>query len=290
MLVGLKEILKIAEADRTAVGMFNGTGFDSIRAVVEAAEELNRPVMLAHAEVHNVYNDISLVGPAMLAAAERARVPVCVHLDHGTSMEMIFRALRIGFTGVMVDASALPFEQNMEMTKRVVEAAHAMGVGVEAELGRLVAPEAGTSGAEQVSASLRPEDFYTDSDEARAFAGATGIDALAVAFGTAHGFYAAQPKLDFCVVRRCAGATGLPLVMHGGSGVSPDGFRAAIAAGVRKVNYYSYMSKAGYEAAARLVAEGRTKYLHDLEFAAYEAMKEDVKAAIRVFSEKPAEV
>ena len=110
------------------------------------------------------------------------------------------------------------------------------------------------------------------------------MDALAIAFGTAHGFYKSQPKLDFGVVRDCAAATGLPLVMHGGSGVSPDGFRQAIAAGIRKINYYSYMSKAGYEAAAQCIASGRTKYLHDVEYAAYEAMKEDVKKAIRVSS------
>ena len=109
MLVGLKEILKIAEADKTAVGMFNGTGFDSIRAVIGAAEELNRPVIIAHAEVHNVFNDISLVGPAMLAAARAAKVPVCVHLDHGVTAEMCYRALRLGFTGIMIDASALPY-------------------------------------------------------------------------------------------------------------------------------------------------------------------------------------
>ena len=108
MLVNLKEILKIAEAEGSAIGMFNATGFDSLQAVVKAAEELHRPVIIAHAEVHNVYNDISMVGPAMLAVARNASVPVCVHLDHGTSKEMIYRALRIGFTSVMIDASALP--------------------------------------------------------------------------------------------------------------------------------------------------------------------------------------
>ena len=108
MLTGLKEILDLAQQDRCAVAMFNATGFDSLQAIVGAAEELNKPVIIAHAEVHNVYNDISLVAPAMLAAAENAKVPVCVHLDHGTSLKMIWRALRLGFTGIMVDASALP--------------------------------------------------------------------------------------------------------------------------------------------------------------------------------------
>lgn len=281
MLVNLNEILEIAERDKIAIGMFNATGFDSLQAVIAAAEELNQPVIIAHAEVHNVYNDISIVGPAMIAAAQNAKVPVCVHLDHGVTMEMIYRALRIGFTSVMIDASALPYEENLALTKQVVEMAHAMGVSVEAELGRLVTGEAGSK---EEGPALKAEDFYTDPAEAEAFCKETGVDALAIAFGTAHGFYTAQPKLDFDVVENVAKATGLPLVMHGGSGVSEEGFKKAIANGIRKVNYYSYMSKAGYMAAKAEIEEGNSSYLHDVEFAAMKAMKEDVKEAIRVFS------
>lgn len=280
MLVNLKEILKIAEEEKNAVGMFNATGFDSLQAVIGAAEELNRPVIIAHAEVHNVYNDISFVGPAMIAAAQNAKVPVCVHLDHGTSMQMIYRALRIGFTSVMIDASALAYEENLRLTKEITEISHAMGVSVEAELGRLVT---GESGSTEI-ANAKPEDFYTDPEEAKAFCKATGIDALAIAFGTAHGFYKSQPKLDFGVVEKCAASTGLPLVMHGGSGVSEEGFRKAIASGIRKINYYSYMSKAGYMAAKEYIESGRSNYLHDAEYAAMQAMKEDVKKAIKIFS------
>lgn len=281
MLVNLKEILKIAEEDKSAIGMFNATGFDSLQAVVGAAEELNKPVIIAHAEVHNVYNDISMVGPAMVAVAQNAKVPVCVHLDHGTSLDMIYKALRLGFTSVMIDASALPYEENLALTQRITEASHAMNVSVEAELGRLVTGEAG-SGAEMKNA--KAEDFYTRPDEAEAFCKATGIDALAIAFGTAHGFYTAQPKLDFDVVKNVAAATGLPLVMHGGSGVSEEGFRKAIENGIRKINYYSYMSKAGYTAAKGVIESGKTNYLHDVEYAAMQAMKEDVKKAIAIFS------
>lgn len=280
MLVNLKEILKIAEEEKNAVGMFNATGFDSLQAVIGAAEELNRPVIIAHAEVHNVYNDISFVGPAMIAAAQNAKVPVCVHLDHGTSTQMIYRALRIGFTSVMIDASALAYEENLRLTKEITEISHAMGVSVEAELGRLVT---GESGSTEI-ANAKPEDFYTDPEEAKAFCEATGIDALAIAFGTAHGFYKSQPKLDFGVVEKCAASTGLPLVMHGGSGVSEEGFRKAIASGIRKINYYSYMSKAGYMAAKEYIQSGRSNYLHDAEYAAMQAMKEDVKKAIKIFS------
>ena len=280
MLVNLKEILKIAEEEKNAVGMFNATGFDSLQAVIGAAEELNRPVIIAHAEVHNVYNDISFVGPAMIAAAQNAKVPVCVHLDHGTSTQMIYRALRIGFTSVMIDASALAYEENLRLTKEITEISHAMGVSVEEELCRLVT---GESGSTEI-ANAKPEDFYTDPEEAKAFCEATGIDALAIAFGTAHGFYKSQPKLDFGVVEKCAASTGLPLVMHGGSGVSEEGFRKAIASGIRKINYYSYMSKAGYMAAKEYIESGRSNYLHDAEYAAMQAMKEDVKKAIKIFS------
>ena len=280
MLVNLKEILKIAEQDKSAIGMFNATGFDSLQAVIGAAEELNRPVIIAHAEVHNVYNDISFVGPAMIAAAKNAKVPVCVHLDHGTSTEMIYRALRIGFTSVMIDASALPYEKNLRLTKNITEISHAMGVSVEAELGRLVT---GESGSCEIT-NAKPEDFYTRPDEAQAFCKATGVDALAIAFGTAHGFYTSQPKLDFNVVKSVAEATGLPLVMHGGSGVSEEGFKKSIENGIRKINYYSYMSKAGYVAAKKHIESGKSSYLHDVEYAAMQAMKEDVKKAIKVFS------
>lgn len=281
MLVNLKEILAIAEQDKNAVGMFNATGFDSLQAVIGAAEELNRPVIIAHAEVHNVYNDISLVGPAMLAAAQQAKVPVCVHLDHGTSAEMIYRALRLGFTSVMIDASALPYAENEKLTKEITEISHAMGVSVEAELGRLITGESGEAEVENAKA----EDFYTRPDEAKTFCEKTGVDALAIAFGTAHGFYTAQPNLNFDVVKNVAAATGLPLVMHGGSGVSDDGFRKAIQNGIRKINYYSYMSKAGYMAAKAFIESGKSSYLHDAEYAAMQAMKEDVKKAMKVFSE-----
>lgn len=281
MLVNLKEILKIAEVDKTAIGMFNATGFDSLQAVVGAAEELNKPVIIAHAEVHNVYNDISMVGPAMIAVAQKAKVPVCVHLDHGTSLDMVYKALRLGFTSVMMDASALPYEENLALTEQITQAAHSMDVSVEAELGRLVTGEAGSG---ETASLARVEDFYTRPDEAEEFCSRTGVDALAIAFGTAHGFYKAEPKLDFDVVKNVAKATGLPLVMHGGSGVSEEGFKKAIANGIRKINYYSYMSKAGYTAAKRVIESGKTNYLHDVEYEAMQAMKEDVKRAISIFS------
>lgn len=283
MLVNLKEILKIAEQNKNAVGMFNATGFDSLQAVVSAAEELNQPVIIAHAEVHNVYNDISMVGPAMLAVAKNAKVPVCVHLDHGVSVDMVNKALDLGFTSVMIDASHLPYEENLKLTKQITDKAHSLGVSVEAELGRLVTDE---DGSKADGITLKPEDYYTRPEQAKDFCLKTGVDALAIAFGTAHGFYKEQPKLDFDVVKQVATATNLPLVMHGGSGVSEQGFKKAIQNGIRKINYYSYMSKAGYLAAKDVIEQGKTSYLHDVEYSAMLAMKEDVKKAIKIFSLK----
>ena len=278
MLVNLKKILDIAEKRGNAIGMFNATGFDSLQAVISAAEELNEPVIIAHAEVHNVYNDISIVGPAMIAAAKNAKIPVCVHLDHGVSLDMINKALDLGFTSIMIDASHLSFEENLKVTKEVTDKAHSLGVSVEAELGRLVTSEDGKAQVDN------PEMYYTNEEEAKIFIEKTGVDALAIAFGTAHGFYKSQPKLSFSVIEKVKKATNIPLVMHGGSGVSEEGFRSAIKAGIRKINYYSYMSMAGYNAAAALISSNTTKYLHDVEYAAMKAMKEDVKKAIKVFS------
>ena len=187
MLVNLKQILQIAEDKGNGILMFNGTGFDSIQAIIHAAEELKTPVIIAHAEVHNVYNDISLVGPAMLAVAKNANVPVCVHLDHGVTMEMIDKAIAIGFTSIMFDGSSLPFEENVRLTKIVVEKCHAKNISVEGEIGRLVTPEAGSS--EKENKNLDPKDFYTRPEEAKKFVDSTGVDALAIAFGTSHGFY-----------------------------------------------------------------------------------------------------
>lgn len=281
MLVRMKDVLAMAERDNKAVGMFNTTGLDSLQAVIGAAEELGEPVIIAHAEVHNTLNDIGLVGPAMIAAARNAKVPVCVHLDHGETLEMVERALSLGFTSIMIDASSLPYAENVRITRDVVTRCHSMGVDVEAELGKLPTHEGGAS-----DGSSRPSDFYTDPEQAREFVQSTGIDALAVAFGTAHGFYKEKPVLDFDVVRECRKTTGLPLVMHGGSGVSAEDFSRSIDAGIRKINYYSYMSKAGYEAARNVIRSESTAYFHDVVHAAMLAMKEDAKKAMRIFSKR----
>lgn len=281
MLVNLKEILKYAEDNKCAVGMFNATGFDSLQAIIKAAEKLNQPVILAHAEVHNVYNDISLVAPVMLSLAKNSKVPVCVHLDHGTTLEMIKRAINLGFTSIMIDASSLPFEENIKFTKQVVDMCHPKNISVEGEIGQLITSENGTSNKPKSK-----EYYYTKPNEAKEFVEKTNVDALAIAFGTAHGFYKEKPLLDVNVIKNVKKVVNVPLVMHGGSGLSKEQFQDCIKAGIRKINYYSYMSKAGYEAAKKLIESNKTSYLHDVEFEAMKAMEKNVEEAIKIFSMK----
>lgn len=279
MLVNLKEILKYAEKNNCAIGMFNATGFDSLQAIIKASESLNQPVIIAHAEVHNKYNDISMVGPAMIAMAKNAKVPVCVHLDHGVTLGMIKRAIDIGFTSIMIDASSLPFKENIKLTKQVVSMCHPLNISVEGEIGQLITTEDGT-----LNTNNAKEYYYTKPSEAKQFVKETNVDALAIAFGTQHGFYKDKPKLDINVIKEVKKVVDIPLVMHGGSGLSKEQFQDSIKAGIRKINYYSYMSKAGYEAAKEEILKNETTYLHDVEYKASLAMEDNVKNAINIFS------
>ena len=276
MLVNLKEILKYAEDNNCAIGMFNATGLDSIKAIFKAAEELNTPVILAHAEVHNIYNDISLIGPIMLEVAKRAKVKVCVHLDHGTSLEMIKKAIEIGFTSIMIDASSLEFKDNIKLTKKVVSMCHPLNISVEGEIGRI----------KSLDDTSDNEYYYTKASEAEIFVKETGVDALAIAFGTQHGFYKETPELKIDVIKNVKKVVNIPLVMHGGSGLSKEQFKKCIDAGIRKINYYSYMSKAGYDAAKKVIESNKTNYMHDVEYASYKAMKEDLLKTIKIFNNK----
>ena len=277
MLVNLVEILNLAEEKKCAVGAFNTPNLECINAVIAAAERLNVPVIIAHAQLHEAFSPLSGIGPVMVQAAKTARVPVCVHLDHGETLDYMRRALVIGFTGVMYDGSTLPYEENLANTKKAVAMAKEFNCGVEAELGALPSREGGAANA--------AGPVYTDPDQAVRFCRETGIDALAPSFGTAHGIYKSKPVLDLERVKVIAEKTGLPLVMHGGSGVSPGDYRAGIASGLRKINYYSYMSKAGAGAVRELLAkEEGVLFFHDLALAAERAMSADVENAMRVFA------
>ena len=284
MLVNLHDILAMAEEKSIAVGAFNGPNLESLQAVFWAAEELELPVIIQHAQCHESWIPLSLIGPLMVDHARRASVPVCVHLDHGEDLDYLERALELGFSSVMFDGSTLPYGQNRDATRKAVELAKRFGASVEAELGSMGRRE---SGAGDGSGEEDETKIYTDPELAARFAEETGIDALACSFGTTHGIYLKKPRLDFTVVERVRRLTGgLPVVMHGGSGVSREEFRRAVRAGVRKINYFTYMDKAGGEGAARCIEEqgGGPLFFSDVVRAARDAMKEDVKRAMSTFA------
>ena len=273
MLVTLKEILEIAEKRKIAIGAFNTPNMSSLKAVIGAAEELNQPVIIMHAQVHEEMGlcNMEEITPVMLLFAKKASVPVCVHLDHGTDLEYVKRGLELGFTSVMYDGSELSAEENIKNTIIIVEAAKATGASVEAEIGSMGAREGG--GGDDTS-------IYTDPDKAAEFVNETGIDALACAFGTAHGIYIKEPVLDFPRLKAINTLVPVPLVMHGGSGVSEVDYNKVIELGIRKINYYTYMAKAGGTAVENTTDK---TFFHDIEIAAIKAMKEDVIKAIKIF-------
>lgn len=275
MLVSLTEILNMAEEKKCAVGAFNTPNLECINAVLAAAEKLQVPVILAHAELHEEVSPLKTIGPVMVQAAKNAKVPVCVHLDHCETLSYMQTALDLGFTGVMYDGSLLPYEENVANTKKAVAMAHQVGCGVEAELGALASREGGGANASGP--------VYTDPDQAVEFCRETGIDVFAPSFGTAHGIYKSKPVLDLERVKVIAEKTRLPLVMHGGSGVSEEDYRTGIRNGLRKINYYSYMSKAGTNAVKELLEKENVTFFHDLAFAAQKAMEADAERVMRVF-------
>lgn len=305
MLVTLNEILRLAEAKKCAVGSFNTPNLESIMAVIQAAEELDAAVIIMHAEIHEEMMPIQVIGPIMVDCAQKAKVPVCVHLDHGESLSYLNKALDIGFTSIMYDGSTLPYGENVVNTCAAVSMAKEKGASVEAEIGVLGKRELG-SGQEHVDEEA-PKEVYTDPDDAYRFVKETGIDALACSFGTAHGLYLKTPQLDMGVLDRVKAKIDIPLVMHGGSGVNEEDYRTVIKKGVRKINYYTYMAKAGglgvkdsfglkympvdyggrkYALHYALVEEGQEKivYYHDIVQLGIKAMKDNVIKAMRVFN------
>lgn len=277
MIVTLQDILAMAQKNQSAIGAFNVPNFECIIAVLSAAEALNTPVILSHAELHEAVSPLSEIGSVMVMMAKSAKVPVCVHLDHCETLSYLQTALDIGFTGVMYDGSALSYEENVKNTQMAVKMASAVNVGVEGEIGTLSSRE---GGAEVMAGGP----IYTDPSLAKQFIDATSICALAPSFGTAHGIYKEKPVLDFERLAKIQKTCGIPLVMHGGSGCSDDDYRRAIENGVRKINYYSYMSREGVQAAKNLLDTQEVTFYHDIALAATQAMKEDAMRAIRLFS------
>lgn len=290
MLVNLKKILETAESEGYAIPCINTPNEETVRAVIGAAEELNTPIIIDHAQVHDSLIPIERIGPVMLKYAREARVPVCVHLDHGSDYEFLMRAVKIGFPSIMYDCSALPFEENVEKVKKFVQFAHAAGITVEAELGVMASTAEDTHGEEdperRVLTNEDIKEFFTKPDEAKKFAEETGCDALAVCFGTMHGIYAEPPVLDIDRVKalRKEIPDSCRIVMHGASGVAFDQVQTAISAGCSKINYYSYMAKAATKFVADKVEETKgTIAYHELQEAAYEFMKDYAKDVISAF-------
>ena len=278
------DLLRAAQRGGYAVGSFNSLNLEMVRGVLAAAEEARAPVILCHAEVHSQLTPLVSIAPIMINEARRANVPVALLLDHGVSFEACVQALQLGLNAVMFDGSELPYEENIRQTAEMVRIAHAMGAEVEAELGHVTRPEGGGSGVAGESHDQSDTDLYTNPQQAAEFVSRTGVDALAVAFGTAHGLYVKKPELDFARLDDIRSRVEVPLVMHGGTGLSEAEFQRAIQGGVAKINYYTGMSRA----AGRTL---RDKYgpmegdvfLHDMLVDTIAAVKQDAQAAMKCF-------
>ena len=273
-LVNMKALLKDAEEKNYAVGSFSVANLEMIQGVVKAAEETKSPIILQIAEVRLNHSPLKIIGPAMLAAAESASVPVAVHLDHGTTLECIGEALRLGFTSVMFDGSHLSFEENVEMTKEVVSMAKPYSAAVEAEIGCVGGSEDGS-----VDIAMR----CTSPDQAQIFAERTGVDALAIAIGNAHGFYKDAPQLRFDILESVKSKVEVPLVLHGGTGISENDFIRCHQSGIKKIN----IATATFAAAERKVKDGyekgEIKGYYDMHVRQIEGAYENAKKHMEIF-------
>lgn len=270
MLVNLNDVLQKAQAEHYAVGLFNTTDLDMAQAVLEAAEELHSPVIIGTAEVLLPYGELKLIAPSLRALAERSSVPVVLHYDHGLTFGRCMEALQLGFTSVMYDGSLGSMAQNMADTAQMVRIAHAMGATVEGEIGHV-----GNAGGD-------PTDRYTTVEEATEYSAATGVDALAIAIGTAHGEYKAKPQLDIRRLKDIRAALDTPLVLHGGSGLSDEDFRNTVAGGITKVNIFTDLCLAGQAAMTEALAAGKG-YL-DIRNAKVDRIRRQVMGKMKLFS------
>lgn len=272
MLVNYKEMLDRARREGYGVGLFNTTDTDMLEGAIAAAEELRAPIIIGTAEVLLPFGELALIGPSIIEAAKRATVPVAVNYDHGLTFERCMEALKLGFTSIMFDGSAGNPEKNIEITREVVKVAHAFGATVEGEIGHV---------GQADSEDNVNTDSYTTPEEAEAFIRATGVDALAVAIGTAHGAYKSKPKLDIGRLKEISERVDTPLVLHGGSGLSDEDFRNTIKNGIQKVNIFTDLLNAGSKAMVDGLLQGKS-YL-EIRDIKKEYIKEAVKRKIKVF-------
>lgn len=288
MLVHLRDICAIAEQNNMALAAVNAASFEAIRAAIEVAEETHYPIIIQHAEGHEPLMPLHIAGPMLVDLIERSSAQICLHLDHCEHLSYAQRALDYGFSGVMFDGSYLPYEQNVEYSAKVAAMCAHYGAGLEVELGSMGSREGGESDeggtAEEAGA------IYTNPDQAQEFLSATGADILACSFGTVHGIYKGEPHLNFDVLRAIRSRVKVPLVMHGGSGVSDADYVKAINAGIRKINYYTYGVMYAGEAvhaanAEKLAGSADAKlYWHDMTATAYQSLRATFERVVQVFA------
>ena len=275
MLVNMREMLENARKGQYGIGFFNAVNVEMARAVIETAEELRAPVIVGTAEVLLPATPLERVAEYLVPMAEKASVPVAVHYDHGLTFEKCMEALKLGFSSVMYDCSVASYEENLEKLAEMVRICHAMGVTVEGELGHVGDNE----GAGKLE---KPSDYYTDPAAAADFVQKTGVDALAVAVGNAHGDYKFPPKLDFERIAAIRDSAGVPLVLHGGSGLSDGDFREAVRRGVCKINIFTDLDKAGKAGVEKGLRSGAGSMMGLIPYE-IEAMKEVVRNKIGLF-------
>lgn len=290
MLVTTKELLRLANAQNKAIGAFNISGLETLQAVIQAAEKMEEPVIIQFAQVYEeeCVMNLDIIGPIMVMEAQKANVPVAVHLDHGIELNFIERALEMGFTSIMYDGSSLTYDENIAYTNMAVQLSRKYGVSVEAEIGVMT----GLILNDEKITENRVVDrrMYTDPLIAQDFVEKTGVDCLACAFGTVHGLYKTKSKLDYALVKELDDMIGVPIVKHDGSGVSEEDYDIVIENGVRKINYYTYMAKSGGEAVKQYCkSHDDVLYIHDIANIAIEAMQKNVEEAIRIFNHRKGE-
>lgn len=275
--VSVDDLLRDAEAGGYAVGAFNCNNMEIVQAIAAAAEAENAPVIMQASQGAIKYAGINYITIMAKLAAESVKVPVALHLDHGTSFEQCVQCIRSGFSSVMIDGSKHQLEDNIALTKRVLDVANSVGVSVEAELGKI-------GGTEDDIVVSERDAFFTDPEEARYFVEKTGVKSLAISIGTAHGQYKGEPKLDFERLAKIKSMVKIPIVLHGSSGVPDEAIREAIKLGVRKVNIDTNIREA-FTGAARKVLDNNAKEIDPRKALgpAREAAVEIIREKIRIF-------
>lgn len=274
MLVKMGDLLADAQKGNYAVGSFSVANMEMVLGALKAAKELNAPIILQIAEVRLKQSPLEIIGPLMVAAAESAETPVAVHFDHGKTLEKITQALDIGFTSVMFDGSHLPLDENIAMTKRVIELAAEYDADVEAEIGCVGGSE---DGSEDIAINC------TKVEDAVRFEAETGVDALAIAIGNAHGNYKSTPKLRFDILEEVEKNTDLPLVLHGGTGITPEDFVRCSHTGIKKINIATATFDSVENNVNKCYNDGSIKGYYDLQSAEVEGAYQNVKKHILIF-------